>query len=326
MSEENKSDITQSDGKTTTEPDEKSVETNASSESQTSRKEKPKEEKKSVARRILKWVMRGFLGLLILIILLVVLIYLPPVQRFAINKASEMLSEELGMDVSVKEFSLGFPLDLDMGGVLAVQDGDTVVDARSLSLSVQLIPLFSGKVVIDNVELDDVNLNTKNLIDSFSLKGRLGNLSLSADDIDLSEEYATINKIRLRDTDLTLALADSVPEDTTVSEPLKWKFNLEDIQTDNVRFTVALAPQADSTSICLNIDHGDFVGNIDMFKSQYDFSKIKLENSSVAYRMGSDLDMNMGFDCLGLTAALNLDKGRYLLNSVQMDKPAMQKY
>ncbi len=286
--------------------------------------EKPaakEKKKKSIPRRILKWTLKTLLILLLIIIIIPVLVYLPPIQKFAVDKASKWLSEETGMEVSVKEFSLGFPLDLDMGGVLAVQEGDTVLNARSLSVSVQLMPLFNSKLVVDAVELNDIQLNTKNLIDALTLKGRIGTLSLSADDIDLSEQKGTINKVRLKNTDITLALPDSVPEDTTVSEPMKWKFNLQDIQTDNVKFILLLPPQADSTALTVNIGHGDFVGKVDMETSVYDFSKIRLKNSSVAYRMGSDMDMNIGFEQLALMANLNLNEGDYKLRELQMDQP-----
>ena len=320
MSEENKSDIISSKNAEQDKSGQTISMTRQSDDLDKGKKQKLKE-KKSIIRRIFKWVMRIFCTLFLLILLFMVLLYLPPVQRFAVDKASKWLSEEMNMDVSVKEFSLGFPLDLDMGGVVAVQNGDTLVDAGKLSLSVQLMPLFSGKVVVDNVQLDDINLNTKDMIQALALKGRIGTLSLNADDIDLNEQYGTINKVRLKNTDLAIILPDSVPEDTTVSEPLKWKFNLPDIQTDNVRITLALPPQADSTSIALNLGHADFVGKIDMATSKYDFSRINLENSSLAYRMGTDMDMNITFEQLGLNAKLNLEQGDYQLNSVQMDNP-----
>ena len=89
------------------------------------------------------------LGLLLLVVLLVVAVYLPPVQRWAVDKASEKLSEEMGRDVSVGSVRLKFPLDLEMGDMLAVQDGDTVLNAKNLDVSVKLMPLFRGEVEVD---------------------------------------------------------------------------------------------------------------------------------------------------------------------------------
>ena len=55
---------------------------------------------------------------IVLLILLSILIYLPPVQRWAVNEASEWLSEETGMEVSVGSVSLKPFLDLEMGDML----------------------------------------------------------------------------------------------------------------------------------------------------------------------------------------------------------------
>ena len=48
----------------------------------------------------------------ILFALLILLLYLPPVQRFAVDKASKMASESTGLDITVGRLDLRFPLDL----------------------------------------------------------------------------------------------------------------------------------------------------------------------------------------------------------------------
>ena len=113
--------------------------------------QKPAQKPKSCWHRIKKIAMWVIISLIILIILIPVLIYLPPVQRFAVDKASKILSEKTGMDVSVGEFRLKFPLDLSMGNVLALQDGDTAVFAENLDVSVEMLPLFSQRIVVDEV-------------------------------------------------------------------------------------------------------------------------------------------------------------------------------
>ena len=141
--------------------------------------------KSSLTRRVWKVAKWVLLSLLFLIILIPILLYIPFIQRFAIDKASEWLSEETGMEVSVGKFSLGFPLDLEMGDVLAVENGDTVLFAENLEASVQLLPLLSGKVVVDKVQLDNTHLHTKDLIASMRLDGHVGSLTVRADSIDL---------------------------------------------------------------------------------------------------------------------------------------------
>ena len=95
---------------------------------------------------LLGWSWRVLLGIaltpIFLFLLLFVLIYTPPVQKFAVDKAAEWLSEEMGMEVSVESVHLKFPLDLSMGGILAIHEGDTVLDARELDVSVRALPLL----------------------------------------------------------------------------------------------------------------------------------------------------------------------------------------
>ena len=115
------------------------------------------------------WSWRILLGMVLtpifLLLLLFVLIYVPPVQKYAVDKAAEMLSEETGMEVSVERVCLKFPLDLSMGGVLAVDEGDTLLDARELDVSVRALPLFRLEAEVDGVHLYDAKLNTKGMID-----------------------------------------------------------------------------------------------------------------------------------------------------------------
>ena len=65
---------------------------------------------------LLGWSWRVLLGIaltpIFLLLLLFVLIYCPPVQKFAVDKAAEILSEEMGMEVTVENVNLKFPLDL----------------------------------------------------------------------------------------------------------------------------------------------------------------------------------------------------------------------
>ncbi|MDE7118555.1 MAG: hypothetical protein K2O61_07970, partial [Bacteroidaceae bacterium] len=65
------------------------------------------------------WSWRILLGVVLtpifVLLLLFVLIYVPPVQKWAVNTAAEILSEEMGMEVSVEHVRLKFPLDLSVG-------------------------------------------------------------------------------------------------------------------------------------------------------------------------------------------------------------------
>ncbi len=283
--------------------------------------QKPAQKPKSCWHRIKKIAMWVIISLIILIILIPVLIYLPPVQRFAVDKASKILSEKTGMDVSVGEFRLKFPLDLSMGNVLALQDGDTAVFAENLDVSVEMLPLFSQRIVVDEVKLGNAVLHTNDLIPSLKLDGKVGNLTVKADSIDLKNEYGLVNRLHLKNTDLTITLPDSVPPDTTVSEPTKWKFDLADVRTENVNLKICLPPAADSTSVTARLGDGHIKGTLDLGNSILSFPNIKLQKSHVGFKSGSNTDIGADFDQLSTAASLNLNTGSYKLSALEFEKP-----
>lgn len=241
----------------------------------------------------------------LLLLLLSVLLYLPPVQKFAVDKACQVLSEEMEMEVTVDNVYLKFPLDLSMGGMLAVKEGDTIVDARELDVSIQAMPLFELKAEVDDVHLYDVKLNTKDLVEACVIKGRLAELGLDSHCTDVSKELAVVNKAIIRDADLVVLLADSVPEDTTESEPVTWKIQIDDMELDNVKAKVLLAPQADSTWVAANIGSAHASAFLDLAAETYRVDALNLTNSSASFdvmkqpHMKEQLDPNhMRFDDL----------------------------
>ena len=114
---------------------------------------------------------------IVLFLLLAILIYIPPVQNFAVCKVAAGLSESLGMSVGVERVRLAFPLDLAVHNVLAATPSDTVLDLRALRLSVPLRPLFSGRIDVDGFEIYDAKVNTLDLIPDTHVRGRVGELT-----------------------------------------------------------------------------------------------------------------------------------------------------
>ena len=62
---------------------------------------------------------------IIILILLAVLLYVPPVQNWAVRQVASYASESTGMTVRVDNVRLRFPLDLTVNGFLATQPNDS---------------------------------------------------------------------------------------------------------------------------------------------------------------------------------------------------------
>ena len=117
-------------------------------------------------KKYAKWVSVLILTPFLLILLLTVLLYLPPVQNWAVKQVASYASESTGMDISVEYVQLVFPLKLGVEGVKVLQPVDSLKNSRNLTLrnkkdtvadiqkmvvDVQLLPLFSNQVMVDEL-------------------------------------------------------------------------------------------------------------------------------------------------------------------------------
>ena len=267
-------------------------------------------------RRKMRWWWKLLLFILlspfVLFLLALIIIYLPPVQQYAVEKAGEALSKQMGLDVQVGSVNLAFPLDLRMLDVVAVdngrgikgetivapesripgleyrQKGDTILAIKRLDLNIQLLPLFKQKVEVDAFTIYGAKVNTKELISALTVKGEIGELYVDAHNIDLDQSLATMSKTYIANADLTLSLADSVPPDTTPSTPTPWKVTLENVMLHNVALQVKLPPQANRTSVSADISDGYVKGVLDLENSRFLLRDIELRRSMARFDTGAD--------------------------------------
>ena len=195
-------------------------------------------------KRVLTWVGIVLLTPIFLLLLLAALLYLPPVQNWAVKQVSTYASSQTGMDISVDYVRLAFPLDLSIEGVRIIDCHssstmacDTIADVEHVVVDVQLLPLFRQQVEIDELSLANVKLNTASFIDAARVKGTIGHLSLESHGIDISSESLKVNKAELFDACLDVSLNDSVPEDTAESQN-NWKILVDNLDVRRTDVTV----------------------------------------------------------------------------------------
>ena len=118
-------------------------------------------------KKVIKWIGIAVLIPILLCLLLTVLIYLPPVQNWAVKKVAAIASEKTGMEISVGHVSLAFPLDLQLDDFKAIKQNDslpqvrdTIADVHRLVADVRLLPLFRSRVVIDELSFHQARINT----------------------------------------------------------------------------------------------------------------------------------------------------------------------
>ena len=203
-------------------------------------------------KKVLKWVVIAALTPILLFLLLAALLYLPPVQNWVAGKVAAVASEKTGMQITVGTVRLEWPLDLGIDDFRAIHEGDTLADVGHLSVDVQLRPLFDKRVVINELAIEQAKLNTNGFISDLRVKGRVGELWLRSNGIDLSRETVEVNGARLTDADLDIALSDTAAVDTTTSKTL-WRINADSLSI--YRTAVAIHLPGDTLHVKAQMGH-----------------------------------------------------------------------
>lgn len=268
-------------------------------------------------KKYLRWTGIAVASPFILFILLCILIYIPPIQNFLVNTATRYASEATGMQISIGRISLSFPLDLVVNNTVIIDKQDTILNAQKLTAKIQLVPLLRKKIELDGLELSKASVNTANLIEGMTLKGNLGELFVSSHGVELDPETAIVNTLSLKDTHLSICMADTTASDTTSSQPVFWKIQLKNVDFENVSF--AMQMPLDTFSMSTSLEKLSLRnGLVDLHKSAYSAGSLKLTNGS-AYLDTNTLPAAEGFDAshIGITnIKLDVDSAYYAGNDI----------
>lgn len=240
--------------------------------------------------RFAKIVLWTLIGLVALLPTAIVLLYIPPVQDFLRGKAVTWAAETTGLQVTMERIDLRFPLKLRVRGVAVAdtntqtQKADTLLYVHSLDVALQARPLLRGRVEIDGIELNDVRVNSADLLEGMRVEGRLGHFFVAAHGIDLTREQALLNRIELTDMRVKATLTDIATSDRpdTASVPPRWRFMLEQLHLRNVAVDVQLPED----SVPLKGQVAELLlkqAEADLGRQHYAWQTLRLSNASLHY-------------------------------------------
>lgn len=255
--------------------------------------------KKRKGLKIALWIMATPIALFFS---LMVLLYIPFIQQFIRQQAAQIASEATGMDIRVGRIDLRFPLNLRVSQVEVLRQDSLVTDSLTipifatdtllrldlLEVKVQAIPLFKGKIEIDKVNLQGVELHSDNLIDGMEIDGTLGEFFMKSHGVDLPAEELVLNEIVLKNTSLTVALTDTTstqPEDTT-STSIGWRIILHQLQLDQIDLKLRLP--TDSMQVSTHIGTFQVEETVaDLGRNNYAMKRFLIDRSTLSYDRGS---------------------------------------
>lgn len=230
-------------------------------------------------KKVTKIILFIVLTPIILVVLLALALYCPPIQNWAVEKATAYASKETGMQISIDNVRLTFPLNLQLNDIRVIDKKDTIADIHSLLVDVQLWPLLDDQVNIDALEFNYMNVNTSKFIKAAHIKGGLNTLRVESHGIDIKKEFVNLDKAIIDGANFDITLADSVPEDTTKSENF-WKIKADIAKVSNSRIHL-MGKDMDVLANIKDLKAED--GNFDLFKSEYKLSHAELRKSDFAY-------------------------------------------
>ncbi len=279
--------------------------------------------------KISGWTALAILGL---IFLLAVLLYVPPVQRWAVDKVTAIASEKTGMDITVEQLRLSFPLDLSVEGVGVLmpadslsEQKDTIADIRKTIVDVRILPLLAGKVMVDELQIQSINVNTANLIEAARIEGGARELSLRGSDINLFKEKLSLDDVLIDGAKLDIQLFPTEDTDTAETEN-HWKINLGKLalKESDVRLVMpgdTLLVAINGASGVLNNGYCDlFKGLFQVDKADIDFWQLSYDNlfepvvEGFDYNHLSFTDISLGVDSVRFCApelSLKMRKGGF---------------
>ncbi|MDD5861054.1 MAG: translocation/assembly module TamB domain-containing protein [Prevotella sp.] len=257
----------------------------------------------------LKWIGIILVSPLLLVILLAVLLYVPPIQNWAVKEVAAYASRHTKMDIHVDHVHLVFPLDLGIDGVRVLQQNDslpqvkdTLADIAHLRADVQLLPLFKKQVMVDALDFHRMKVNTSTLIHTTRISGEVGTLTLKAHGIDLGKEYVHVDGVQLADARLRVELSDTVPKDTTPSKNF-WKIAIRHLKIHNTDFALHLP--GDTLVVACHFDRTwGQQAYLDLFKNLYTVQQLDWTGGAFHFdnRFKTHTRQGIDFAHLGLNA------------------------
>ena len=234
-----------------------------------------------------RWLIVLLTSPLWLFFLLTVLLYLPPIQRFAVDKATAYASEATGLNISVGRIALSFPIDLVVKDVQAVmpESNDTLLDLKKLEVHVQLLPLLKQKIEIDGITLEGGKVDTRDFLDGMAVNGYLGELFLESHGVEFDPGLAVVNEFSVKNSDISLVLDGPAEPDTTATDTVYWKFDLHRMTLENVKFALKM-PQ-DTLSVAVSVpDAAVKNGFVDLHKGIYSVESFGLDEAAFRFDYG----------------------------------------
>lgn len=197
--------------------------------------------------KISAWIIGIIIGLPLLI---AIMLYIPPVQNWAVDFACRQIGKSTGMTIDIGYLRLKFPLNLSVDDVLVIESsGDTMATADNAELRVAMLPLLRGDIALEGFSAKSVFYQLGNADSTMWLRANIdkadidnGNMNISRGSIDVGNALVDGGRVTLIMKDTTVV----TPKDTAAMKPLT--IRATQIRLANIDYRMCMPPTIDTLS------------------------------------------------------------------------------
>ncbi|MBQ5627555.1 MAG: hypothetical protein IIU97_05525, partial [Bacteroidaceae bacterium] len=240
-------------------------------------------EKKSRIRILFRVLLAIIVTPIVVILLAICLLYIPRVQRAVVGKACHAVAVHSGYEVGIGSLTLSFPLKLKATDYTISRNDSTYLSGRSLNANISFTPLLAGKVEVNYISLDGLELNTRDMLPTMSIEGNVGYARAVARDADLANAVADIRQLFIADSNINITMADTTIVDD--SAPVEWTIRLHKGRMKNCDIAVHIPH--DTLSAATRIGNLRLSGgHIDIATTAIALKSLALNGTDVTYDKG----------------------------------------
>ena len=153
----------------------------------------------------------------VLALMLLSLVYVPTIQRIVVHKACNAIHEKSGFMVNMNSFTLSFPLELSISGLEVSRNDTCYLKGEHIGTDISLQQLTAGKIEINHISLEHIEIDTRDLIPTLHINGEIGYARASVRDADIRHSIANVTQLHIQESDLSITMTESTDDD---SQPL----------------------------------------------------------------------------------------------------------
>ena len=241
--------------------------------------------KSRISNNLTRAVVALLLMPLLLMFTAIVLLYIPPIQKFVVERACDFVNKRSEFKLGIETFHLSFPLKATIENVVFSNSSNNIFTGENIEISIRPTALIKGEIELNYLSVENSHINSDTLIDGINIKGNIGNFRTTARNIAIAKEVADIRMLHLSDSNIEIIIGEKEEEADSTENDINWIINLRRGNIDNLNVTLRIP--ADSLSLRATIEKfAAYDGAVNLGAPLYYLERASLLNGGILYDKG----------------------------------------